>query len=378
MSDDLLLNQIDPELLSETLQLALRLGLFLASVAIAPQIGRSLPLLLWQVLKWNQNYTEINARDVYKRYVKPVQNLIAVMGGLIFVALNLNWLIIYEELYGFLGFFVYSALSIGLLWFASQATRQIIRQSVIHLVKRWFGEVNEIVLVFETLIYIVIVLVAIVIFARGLQLDLFTLSASLGIGGVAVAFASQQALGRLVGTLELYLDRPYLPGEYIRVTFNPYAEEVYGRIESIGLRSTKIRIVARNTVTIVPNSMMASLNIENISRGKKIMAILCLNFNKLLKEGECALVRQIIDRETIVFRDLDRASTQVQFESSENNGHTRARAIFFLTGSSRNSVELRKGLLELANEAIAQKLAAYNITFTTPDPIVYIDSPMSI
>ena len=378
MSDDLLLNQIDPELLSETLQLALRLGLFLASVAIAPQIGRSLPLLLWQVLKWNQNYTEINARDVYKRYVKPVQNLIAVMGGLIFVALNLNWLIIYNELYGFLGFFVYSALSIGLLWFASQATRQIIRQSVIHLVKRWFGEVNEIVLVFETLIYIVIVLVAIIIFARGLQLDLFTLSASLGIGGVAVAFASQQALGRLVGTLELYLDRPYLPGEYIRVTFNPYAEEVYGRIESIGLRSTKIRIVARNTVTIVPNSMMASLNIENISRGKKIMAVLCLNFNKHLNEGECALVRQIIDRETVVFRDLDRASTQVQFESSETNKHTRARAIFFLTGSSRNSVELRKGLLELANEAIAKKLAAYNIIFTTPEPIVYIDSPMSI
>jgi len=372
------LNQLDPEILREVLELTLRLGLFLGSAAIAPIIGRWLPQLLQRLLQFNQDYTNINPQEVYDRYVKPIQNALAVMGTLIFIALNLNWLIIYDELYTFLGFFIYSALSINILWFATQATRKIIRQSVISLVKRWFGEVNEVVLVFETLIYIVIFLIALILFARGLRLDLFTLGASLGIGGVAVAFASQQALGRLFGTLELYLDRPYLPGEYIRVSFNPYKEEVYGRIESIGLRSTKIRIVARNTVMIVPNSMMASLNIENISRGKKIMAVLSLDFLKELKESECALVRQIIEEASLVFRDLDHASTQVQFSPSENSSGTRARAIFFLTGSSKTSVELRKGLLELANDAIAKKLAAYNITFTTPEPIVYIDSPMSI
>ena len=378
MPGDLQLNQLDPEILREVLELTLRLGLFLGSAAIAPIIGRWLPQLLQRLLQFNQDYTNINPQEVYDRYVKPIQNALAVMGTLIFIALNLNWLIIYDELYTFLGFFIYSALSINILWFATQATRKIIRQSVISLVKRWFGEVNEVVLVFETLIYIVIFLIALILFARGLRLDLFTLGASLGIGGVAVAFASQQALGRLFGTLELYLDRPYLPGEYIRVSFNPYKEEVYGRIESIGLRSTKIRIVARNTVMIVPNSMMASLNIENISRGKKIMAILSLDFLKELKESECALVRQIIEEASLVFRDLDHASTQVQFSPSENSSGTRARAIFFLTGSSKTSVELRKGLLELANDAIAKKLAAYNITFTTPEPIVYIDSPMSI
>ena len=378
MPEDLPLNQLDPEILREVLELALRLGLFLGSAAISPIVGRSLPRLLRRLLQFNQGYTDIDAKTVYKRYIKPVRNAIAVMGTLIFIALNLNWLIVYDELYTFLGFFIYSALSIGLLWFASQATRKLIRQSVISLVKRWFGEVNEVVLVFETLIYIVIILVAIVLFARGLRLDLFTLGASLGIGGVAVAFASQQALGRLFGTLELYLDRPYVPGEYIRVTFNPFAEDIYGRIESIGLRSTKIRIVARNTVMIVPNSMMAGLNIENISRGKKIMAILCLDFMRLLKKSECALVRQIIEEASLIFRDLDRTNIQVQFSSSENSSGTRARAIFFLTGSSKNSVELRKELLDLANDAIAKKLASYNITFTTPEPIVYIDSPMSI
>ncbi len=365
--------QPDPEIFREVLELFLRLGLFLGISAIAPVIWRELPPRLPRLLQLSQEYTE-----TYNRFIQPFQNAIAILGTLILIAISLNLLSVYDELYTFLGFFIYSALSIGIIWFASKATRQIIRQSVISLVKRWFGEVNEVVLVFETLIYIVIVLIAIVIFAQGLKLNLIAIGASLGVGGVAVAFASQQALGRLFGTLELYLDRPYVPGEYIRVTFNPFAEDIYGRIESIGLRSTKIRIVARNTVMIVPNSMMAGLNIENISRGKKIMAILCLEFTKRLKEGECALIRQIIEEASLVFRDLDKASTQVQFTPLENTTGTRVRAIFFLTGSSKNSVELRKRLLELANDTIATRLAAYNLIFTTPEPIVYIDSPMSI
>ena len=150
---------------------------------------------------------------------------------------------------------------------------------------------NEVVLIFETLIYFLIFLSAVIIFAVGLRVNLIALGASLGLVGGAIAFGAQQTLERLFGTLELYLDRPYAPGEYIRVTFNPFAEDMYGRVESIGLRSTKIRMVAQNTMMIVPNSLMASKNIENISRGKKIMAMLCLDFTKQLKAAGRSLSR---------------------------------------------------------------------------------------
>ncbi|MGA1285055.1 MAG: mechanosensitive ion channel family protein, partial [Prochlorothrix sp.] len=136
------------------------------------------------------------------------------------------------------------------------------RQVLITVLQQRFGQVTEGILVFETLIYVSIVVLAIIIFAQGLRLNIFALTASLGISGVAVAFASQQALSRLIGTIELYLDRPYVPGEYIRVTFNPYGEDVYGRVESVGLRSTKIRTVAKNTLVIVPNSTMAGLRAD--------------------------------------------------------------------------------------------------------------------
>ena len=105
-----------------------------------------------------------------------------------------------------------------------------------------FGfEEKTIDLVFGTLIYVTIVIFVIIIVGREFRLNLIALSASLGIGAIAVAFAARQAIKGLIGTLELYLDRPYVPGEYIKVTFNPYGEDVYGRVDSVGLRSTKIR-----------------------------------------------------------------------------------------------------------------------------------------
>jgi MscS family membrane protein len=273
---------------------------------------------------------------------------------------------------------VYSVLSVGIGLFASKIAHQVIHRSVIGLVHRWFGKVNEVVLIFETLIYVLIVIMTVVVFAIGLRINLMTLGASLGIGGVAIAFGAQQALGRLFGTLELYLDRPYICGEYIRVNFNPYGEDIYGRVESIGLRSTKIRIVAQNTMMIVPNSTMASKNIENVSRGKKIMAMLCLDFAKCLKKDEQALVTQTIEQESLFFWGFDKASTRVQYEEVENASVTRARLFFFITSPSENSLELRKRLLELANQAIAKKLAIQNLRFIVPEPTIYIDSPMSL
>jgi MscS family membrane protein len=371
--------QLEQEILQYVLELMARLGLFACAAIISPFMGKGLLQLIRLVLKVLESRRIINSKVAYKRSIQPFENALSITGAFLFIAICLNLLIQYEELYNFLGIFIYSVLSIGIGWLASQIAHQIIHKSVLNLVHRWFGEVNEVVLIFETLSYVVIILMAVVIFAIGLRVNLVALVASVGIGGVAIAFAAQQTLGRLFGTLELYLDRPYVTGEYIRVNFNPYGEDVYGRVESIGLRSTKIRIVAQNTMMIVPNSTMASKNIENVSRGKKIMAMLCLDFAKRLTQEEQALVTRTVEQESRVFWGLDKASTRVQYgEVDHKPSVTRARVFFFITSPSENSLELRKRLLDLANRAIAQKLVAQNLRFIVPEPTVYIDSPMSL
>ncbi|MEO0407108.1 MAG: mechanosensitive ion channel family protein [Cyanobacteria bacterium P01_A01_bin.135] len=367
--------EIDPEIRRYVIELIIRLGLFIAAVTISPFFGEAVIRLLRRSLILLAR-RGIGDSHTYSQYIRPFQGSISLVSAFLLVAIALTLLVKYEDVYSFLGFFVYSALAVTVGWLASRIARQVIHQSVIALVRRWFGEVSEIVLIFETLIYVVITLLAVVIFAAGLRVNLVALGAGLGISGAAVAFAAQQTLSRLFGTLELYLDRPYVSGEHIRVNFNPYGEDVYGRVEAVGLRSTKIRLIAQNTMMIVPNSTMASKNIENVSRGKKTMAMLCLAFDRPLEHNELALVTQVVERESQIFWGFDKASTKVQ-HVDEPSG-TRTRIFFFITNPSKNSLELRKRLLDLANSAIAERLQLYNLTFTVPEPTVYVDSPMSL
>lgn len=131
----------------------------------------------------------------------------------------------------------------------------------------------------------------------------------LGIAGVAVAFASQKTLEQLLGTIVLYLDRPFVPGEYIRLQRSQQIPEgLFGRVESIGLRSTKIRTAAKSTLFIVPNSILANLEIENITRGKKVMVLLYIDFLKFLEEREQALVQQVIANSTNSLFGIDPGS----------------------------------------------------------------------
>lgn len=84
------------------------------------------------------------------------------------------------------------------------------------------------------------------------------LIAGLGIGGLAVALAAQKTLENLLGSIMLSVDQPFRAGDLVRL------DETIGVVESIGLRSTRIRTIARTIVT-VPNGKLADMRLEDIS-----------------------------------------------------------------------------------------------------------------
>lgn len=111
--------------------------------------------------------------------------------------------------------------------------------------------------------------VAVIVFLEGgnyLGFPLTTLIASAGIGGLAVALAAQDAIKNLFGTIMLLTDKPFRVGE--RIIFDKYD----GTIEDIGLRSTRIRLLNGNQVTI-PNDKLASSDIENVGRRSHIRRV---------------------------------------------------------------------------------------------------------
>lgn len=86
--------------------------------------------------------------------------------------------------------------------------------------------------------------------------------AGLGVGGLAVALAIRPVLENVINGLTLYADGGIKIGELCR-----YGSKL-GTIESIGLRSTRIRTLERSLITI-PNSEFANMEIDNLERRDK-------------------------------------------------------------------------------------------------------------
>ncbi|NJN59965.1 MAG: mechanosensitive ion channel [Leptolyngbyaceae cyanobacterium SL_5_9] len=355
----------------------IRVSIFLGFVVLSFLIGRYTPSLARLIIR---RFSPHQVANIYDSLIEPIRNTFKIAGTTVLLSLSLTWVRQYESIYGFLRPIADLAVIISVAWLASSLFRQFVRVYGIVLVRKLGREVDELLLVFETLANIIIGFIAILAFAQSQQFNLIGLLTGLGIGGLAVAFAAQKTLEQLLGTIVIYLDRPFLPGEYIRLQRSQQVPEgLFGRVESIGIRSTKIRTAAKGTLFIIPNSILANLEIENITRGKKIMVLIYLDFSHPLQEGEQALVQGVIAESTNSLFGIDPGSTKITFLSEETAEKTnRARVTFFILGSSENSLQLRKRLLELANGKISQQLRDHSIEFTMQEPTIYVESPVTI
>ena len=102
-------------------------------------------------------------------------------------------------------------------------------------------------------------LVVIFGFFKVLQLfgvDTTTILAGATIGGLAFALASQDTVKNFIGTVAIFLDKPFHIGDWIT------AGEVMGTVEEVGFRSTRIR-AADTTVFQIPNSKLSEMVINN-------------------------------------------------------------------------------------------------------------------
>jgi MscS family membrane protein len=91
------------------------------------------------------------------------------------------------------------------------------------------------------------------------HINVASLIAGLGIGGLAVALAAKESIENLLGSFTIFLDKPFLVGDMVKVS------ALEGTVESIGFRSTRIRTV-ENTLVTVPNKKMVDAELDNLSQ----------------------------------------------------------------------------------------------------------------
>lgn len=89
--------------------------------------------------------------------------------------------------------------------------------------------------------------------------EVTALVASLGIGGVAVALATQNILGDIFASLSIAFDKPFVVGDFIAV-----GDDV-GTVEQIGIKTTRVKSISGEQISF-PNGNLVGSRIRNFAR----------------------------------------------------------------------------------------------------------------
>lgn len=124
-----------------------------------------------------------------------------------------------------------------------------------------------------------------------LGVNITTLVASLGIGGIAIALAVQSILGDLFASLSIVLDKPFVVGDFIIV------DKMLGTVEKIGLKTTRVRSLSGEQIVFSNNDLLKS-RIQNLRRMESRRVVFQFGVSHLtpatLLRGLPEMVQQIV------------------------------------------------------------------------------------
>ena len=106
-----------------------------------------------------------------------------------------------------------------------------------------------------------VIIVALLIILETLGFSINGVLAFGGVSGIAIGFAAKDILANFFGGLMIYLDRPFVVGDWIR---SP-DRNIEGTVEYIGWRLCRIRTFDQRPL-YVPNSVFSTIAVENPSR----------------------------------------------------------------------------------------------------------------
>lgn len=206
---------------------------------------------------------------------------------------------------------------------------------------------------------IALVIAAILQTADSLGMPIKTVLAGLSIGGLALGLAAQDTVANLFGAVAIFLDKPFHIGDRIKL------ENVDGTVESIGLRSTRVRNLDGHVVTI-PNKTMGNAIITNIARRPSIRTELNIG---LTYDTSAEKVRRATAVLEEVFRAHPKTSDLVISFNKFNDSALNILVVHVWDGTDQK--EYFAGMQEL-NLAIKQRFDAEKIEFAYPTQTIYV------
>jgi small-conductance mechanosensitive channel len=198
-----------------------------------------------------------------------------------------------------------------------------------------------------------------------LGINVTTLIAGLGIGGIAVALAVQNILGDLFASLSIVIDKPFVVGDFIIV------DNYMGTIEHVGLKTTRMRSLGGEQI-IVSNSDLLNTRIRNYKRmyERRVVFKFGVLYQTPVEQVERIppLVRRIVEAQQNV--RFDRAHFFAFGDSSLD-----FEVVFWVSSPDYN---VYMDIQQAVNLALMRELAAMNVQFAYPTRSLFIEGPVRV
>jgi MscS family membrane protein len=207
-----------------------------------------------------------------------------------------------------------------------------------------------------------LVIAAVLLTADNLDIRITSALAGLSVGGLALGLAAQDTVANLFGAVAIFMDKPFYIGDRIKV------ESVDGTVESIGLRSTRVRSQEGHHVTI-PNKLMGNAIITNITRRPTIKTEINLG---LTYDTPARRVARAVALLELIFRANPRTA---DLTISFNKFGDSALNILVVHDWTGTDLKLYFADMQALNLQIKERFDAEKLEFAYPTQTVYVKPP---
>ncbi|MXR21378.1 mechanosensitive ion channel family protein [Halobacterium bonnevillei] len=256
--------------------------LFFAVLGAGALLGRSLSFVYRRRLQVKAEATETEVDDII---LHSLGGPIVLLGVIFGVAVGREFLTPVEPLQSVLNASIEIPVVVSIAWIAVRLTDGFIDTYVMEYAEETESKLDdELVPIASRITNIAIVSIAGIVILDSVGYDVTAIIASLGVGGIAVAFASRKTMADVFGGAHILSTKPFLVGDVVDVNGTA------GTVEEIGLRTTRIRDFDGRTVTI-PNSDIANAEVTNITSepSRRVKTFVGLNYDTTPSEMDAAI-----------------------------------------------------------------------------------------
>jgi small-conductance mechanosensitive channel len=142
--------------------------------------------------------------------------------------------------------------------------------------------------IIRLLVTIAIFAIALVVVLDNLGVNVTGLVAGLGIGGIAIGLAAQGIFSDLFSALSIIFDKPFRRGDSIRW------DKTTGKVEQIGLKTTRIRSITGEEV-VISNTNLLSKELHNLARLNRRRIVQAFGIAYQTPPETCARIPAIVE-----------------------------------------------------------------------------------